>query len=148
MSWIDTRIILVLMGGGFLVGGILGISGIWKRWYWRSPRMIYAYMPIGIMFFLAALEQSVDLVQESTKRIIYASYFVLLGIAVWWLITPPAFIRPAWIRRIEEEPKWVYRAMVAAIKDGEDWSTKVATLEVLSKWIQSIKQRRPRQKKC
>ena len=135
----DTQFLLFLMGICFLAAGVAGISGKWKRWYWNSRRMAFAYLPFGILFLLAAIEQTIT---DPTLKIgIRVIEFLVLAIAIWWIVRLPQAIIPGWIKMIEMRPRSTYDAMAASAKAKEEWHSKVETPEALEKWIQSIERR-------
>ena len=71
MPELDLNFFIVLLGLFFLGLGLAGILGPYKRWYWKSKRMVYAYAPVGILFFLSALEKSIT---DSTRTRLSASW--------------------------------------------------------------------------
>ncbi len=136
MLKLDMRIFLLILGFLFSATGIASITGKYKRWYWNSRWVAYAYLPFGILFVLAAVGESYT--GQSLFQVFYALEIILFIIAAWWAIYPPRFIRPAWIRMIEEHPKEVYQAMSITVKKGFDWRSKVDDPEALEKWILSV----------
>ena len=136
----DTQfILLLLLGICFLVAGVAGITGKWKRWYWTSRRMAFAYLPFGLLFLLAAVGQTIT--DSTITQVIQVIEFLVLAVAVWWIVRPPQFIIPAWIKMIESHPRSTYDAMAAAVKGKEEWHSKVESPQALEKWIQSIEKR-------
>jgi hypothetical protein len=140
----DTQFLLFLLGICFLAAGAAGITGKWKRWYWNSRRMAFAYLPFGILFLLAAVEQTIT--DSTISTVMRVVEFLVLGVAVWWIIRPPQFVMPAWIKLIESHPKTTYDAMAAAVKAKEEWRSKVETAAALEKWMQTIERRSPKRK--
>lgn len=142
MPELDSQYFLLLLGFFFIGAGIAGISGRYKRWYWTSKRLTFAYLPFGILFLLAVIERSIT---DATLRVVVrVSEFIFLGIAVWWLVRTPQFIIPSWIRQIESRPNAVYEAMAAAVKKGEKWQDRVNDPQSLEKWIRSVEKRLPK----
>ena len=139
---LTSQIFLSAMGAFFLLAAVLGIVGRWKRWYWTSKRLVYIYLPIGILFLVAAVSQFFT--DKTYTTVFQAVEFVLLGVGIWWVARPPDFLKPAWIRTIEARPKAIYNAMARAVKQGEEWRSKVANQEALEKWIRAIEKRSPK----
>ena len=133
---LDSPIFLVILGSLFIAAAILGMTGRWKRWYWTSRKLVYLYLPIGALFYMATLGTWVKGAPLST--ILQGIEIILLGIAVWWVTRPPDFIKPLWIRTIEARPKAVYDAMAAAVKKGDEWHSKVQDPKALEQWIRAI----------
>jgi energy-coupling factor transporter transmembrane protein EcfT len=139
---LDSPIFLVVLGVFFIFAAILGMSGRWKRWYWTSPRLVYLYLPIGILFLLATLGYWVK--GGALSTVLQGAEFVMLGIAIWWVARPPDFLKPTWIRTIEAHPKAVYVAMAAAVKKGDEWHPKVQDPESLNQWIRTLEKKTPK----
>ena len=92
---LTSQIFLSAMGAFFLLAAVLGIVGRWKRWYWTSKRLVYIYLPIGILFLVAAVSQFFT--DKTYTTVFQAVEFVLLGVGIWWVARPPDFLKPAWI---------------------------------------------------
>ncbi len=139
MQLLESPYFLLVLGFIFLAVSIAGISGRYKRWYWTSKRLTFAYLPLGILFFLAVVEKYLS--GETLLTGIRVAEFFVLGIGIWWVLRTPKFILPPWIRQIEAHPKAVYEAMAAAVKKGEKWQDRVNDPKSLDKWIQSVEKR-------
>ena len=139
MGLLESPYFLLFLGFIFLGVGIAGISGRYKRWYWTSKRLTFAYLPFGILFFLAVIEKSVS--GETLLLGIRVAEYLVLGVAIWWMLRTPKFIMPTWIQQIEAHPKAVYEAMAAAVKKGEKWEDRVNDPKSLDKWIQSFERK-------
>ncbi len=139
---LNSPVFLAVLGVFFIFAAALGISGKWKRWYWTSPRLVYLYLPIGFLFLMATLGFWVK--SGTPTTVLQGVEFVLLGIAIWWVVLPPDILKPTWIRTIEAHPKAVYEAMAAAVKKGEDWHPKVQDPESLDKWIHALEKHTPK----
>jgi hypothetical protein len=142
MMQLEPKIFILLLGFFFSATGVAGLSGRYKRWYWNSRRMVYAYFPFGILFILAAVGQTYS--DPGIGRCFYIAEIAVFAVAAWWALWPPRFIRPAWIRRIEACPKEVYETMVKSVKDGKEWHSKVETSDSLEKWIRTIEKNIPK----
>jgi hypothetical protein len=140
MGGIDPKFLVVFLGFIFLAGGAAGISGRWKRWYFSSRRMAMAYFPAGILFLLEAVRQSVS---DGTPLswVLKGAEILSMAVAIWWIMRPPKFIIPAWIQTIEAHPRAVYDYMAMAVKNKEEWRSKVETPEALEEWIALVERR-------
>ena len=107
--------------------------------------MVFIYLPISILFFMVAGSQSVS--DPNATSILRVAEFIVLAIGIWWLSRPPKFMIPAWIQKIEEQPRAVYEAMVAAVKKGEPWHERVNSPEALEQWIKSLQKNTPKKSK-
>jgi hypothetical protein len=145
MLELDSRLFMVVLGLFFVSAGAAGISGKYKRWYWSSRRSVFAYIPVGLLFFLVALGQG--LTDLLVTKILWGSEVLVFAIALWWLIRPPKPFQPAWIQKIEAHPKAVYEAMQQQVKAGKEWQSRVQDLQSLEKWIQSIEKDLQRKRK-
>jgi len=143
LASLNSPTFLAVLGVFFIFAAALGMSGKWKRWYWTSPRLVYIYLPIGLLFLMATLGFWVKSGTPSST-VLQGAEFVLLGIAIWWVVRPPDILKPAWIRTIEAHPKKVYEAMAAAVKKGEEWHLKVQDPESLGKWIRALEKQSPK----
>ncbi len=139
LTSLDSPLFFAALGVFFLTASVFGITGKWKRWYWTSRKSVYLYLPIGVLFLLATLGFWVKTGILST--VLQGAEIALLGIAIWWVTSPPAFLKPAWIRTIESHPKSIYDAMAAAVKKGEEWHPKVQDPKSLDKWIRALEKR-------
>lgn len=135
----NTQFLLFFLGICFFAAGVAGISGKWKRWYWTSRRMAFAYLPFGILFLLAAVGQTIT--DSTLTLVMQVIEFLVMAITVWWIVRLPQFIIPAWIKMIEARPRTTYDAMAVSVKAKEEWRSKVETPEALEKWIQFIERR-------
>lgn len=140
----DTQFILFLMGICFFAAGIAGISGKWKRWYWTSRRIAFAYLPFGLLFLLAAVGQTIS--DSTLTLVLQVIEFLVLAVAIWWIVRLPQFMIPNWIKMIEMRPRMTYDAMAASVKAHEEWHSKVETPQALERWIQSIEKRSQKKK--
>ena len=134
-------LLLQALGIIFILMGIMGMTGIYKRWYWSGPTRAYGYVPFGILAILVSFEKPIKTFLGSNFWILIVLYALLLGLGLFVFAKPPKFIKPAWIRRIETEPKRVYQAMVEEVTAKQDWRKKVATQEALESWIKEIQKK-------
>ena len=145
MPALESQVFMLILGLFFLAAGTAGITGRWKRWYWSSRRMVFIYFPVAILFFMVAGGQSVS--DPAISNGLRVAEFIVMGIGIWWLARPPKFMIPAWIQKIEEQPRSVYEAMRAAVKKGEPWHERVNNPEALEQWIKSIQKNAPKKSK-
>lgn len=141
MSGLSFTLMLQLFGALFILMGLAGHLGLYKAWYWNSPNRIYGYVPIGVVFIVSSLEADLRAKLGQLDWMVVGLYVILFGLALWWFIKPPKFIKPGWIRLIEAASKRDYQVMVQDVKAGMDWHKRVATPEVLAEWIKEAHRR-------
>ena len=142
-----TTLLLQALGVLFFAMGVMGMLGVYKRWYWSSPTRAYGYAPFGLLFILVSLEKQLRELLGANFWMLIAAYVLILGLGLWGFIKPLDAFKPAWIKRIEAEPKRVYEAMASEAKGSQDWKAKVATPEALEDWIKEIQKKQRFQKK-
>jgi hypothetical protein len=144
MNNLDANWLLRLMGVFFILAGLAGITGRWKGWYWRSQKTAYGYIPLGALFVMTSFElQMLQWVGKATW-VIWAIYALIFAIGMWAFIRPPKFLKPEWIRTIEAQPPWIYKAMASQVKAGKDWRQRVENPQAIEDWIKEIKRQRPK----
>lgn len=144
MLKLDSQAFMIVLGSFFLIMGIAGITGKYQNWYWQSRRAVYAYPPIGLLFLLVALEQGV--VDPTWKQLLRIGEIGVFGIVLWWVLRPPKFLQPEWIRRIEQYPVEVYYALRDDVKQGVDWRSRIKDPSSLEHWIKSAEKKVGRSK--
>lgn len=141
-----STLLLQAIGIVFIILGILGMIGFYKRWYWSGSTRAYGYVPFGLLAILVSFEKPIKEFLGSNFWILIVGYTLLLGLGFFVFARPPKFLKPAWIQRIEEEPKRVYEAMAKEVKGKADWRKKVETPEALEAWIKEIHKKQRYQK--
>jgi hypothetical protein len=80
--------------------------------------------------------------------IAYQALLVLLMIiGVWWSLRAPDWIKPTWVRWVEEYPDTTQEAMHKAVEAGEDWQPHAASPEALEAWVKTLRPRKARSKR-
>ena len=140
---LDFPIVLSTFGVVFLALWIAALLGLWKKWYWRSQTgMVYGYIGISLASFFAAFQEQILAATNHTQWVSDGLIIVAMGLAIVLAYLSPQFLKPKWIQQIEREPKYVYKAMVAQIKDGVAWQEKLVDYYTLESWIKEIKKTR------
>ena len=122
------------------------MTGVYKRWYWAGSTRAYGYVPFGALAILVSFEKPLKASLGSNFWILIVGYTLLLGLGFFLFAKPPNFIKPAWILRIEQEPKRVYEAMAKEVKGKADWRKKAETPAALEAWIKEIHKKQRYQK--
>lgn len=137
---LDSDIVLRVLGVISIIIGLAGLLGFWKRWYWRSQRStVYGYPLLGIICFIVSFEDYILQNLLPKEWILISIYLVLFGIVVWISYSPPEFLKPKFVKRIEQEPQEVYERMARHVMEDKPWREKAKNLEALEKWIKEVK---------
>jgi hypothetical protein len=132
------QILLGLIGLGFVLLGLGAMTGLYKRWYWESPRRALPYLPMGLMFLLSMVDDRLQAVVDP-DWVVTAIFAALLGMVFWFALYPPALIKPAWVRTIETYPAGVYLEMARQAKSGNGWRARVSDSKRLTEWAEEIR---------
>jgi hypothetical protein len=136
----ETDVLIVIMGGLFIVIGILVRFGLWKSWYWRSRGGAYAYVTMGMVFILYA---GISRISEQGGIIYYlyiALFLLMIGLTVYFSLRPPAWMKPTWVTWIEKHPKSVVKAMKEAAQDSDfDWKERVVDEKSVDLWAKKFR---------
>jgi hypothetical protein len=139
---IDSQLVLRFLGVFSIVVGLVGLSGKWKRWYWRSQRnTVYGYPLLGFACILGSFEKEVQAALGGREWLVIVIYAILLGGALLVSYFPPKFLKPRWVKRVEQEPHWVYEKMVKEVMSDQPWGQKAKNMAALEKWIKEIKKK-------
>ena len=134
---LNPQLIISIIGVVFMALGISVRTGWWKKWYWRTRGGVYGYIPMGCLFLLYAYESKV--VQHVNNFVLVAVYVVLATLVVFLSLKPPKWIKPTWIRWIEEMPAATQKAMRNHAKEDDEWMDFVDSRESLQKWFKQLK---------
>lgn len=139
---LDSQVVLRVVGLFSIVVGLLGLTGVWKRWYWRSQRnTVYGYPLLGLACMLGSFEDTIQQMVGGREWLVIVFYIILLGGTVLISYSPPKFLKPRWIKRIEKEPHWVYEKMVKEVMADKPWRYKAKNMTELEKWIKEIRKK-------
>jgi energy-coupling factor transporter transmembrane protein EcfT len=138
---INTPLLLQVLGIIFIGIGIVARLGIWKKWYWRSPGMVYSYIPVGVVFLLYGFN---DLARERLGIYFWVyqvCYAIPVIVAVWWMVRLPSFVKPDWVRWVEAYPDQTYQAMQRAAQEDPSWESHVSSEQEVSAWAEALKKK-------
>ncbi len=147
MFGIDPAILITLFGLTFSGVGLAARLGLWKDWYWRTRGSVYGYVPLGLLFILYAFNE------RAAERLgqYYTFYQGLLAllmiVGVWWSLRAPDWIKPTWVRWVEQYPDTTREAMQKAVEAGEDWQPHMASPEALEAWVKTLRPQKARSKR-
>lgn len=139
---LDSQLVLRFLGVFSIFIGLLGLSGKWKRWYWRSQRnTVYGYPLLGLACILGSYEEEVRAFLSGKEWLIIVFYVILLGGSLVISYSPPRILKPHWVKRVEQEPHWVYEKMVKEVMSDKPWGQKAKNLDSLEQWIKEIRKK-------
>ncbi|HAF61349.1 MAG TPA: hypothetical protein DCK95_03370 [Anaerolineaceae bacterium] len=139
---IDSQLVLRFLGVFSIIIGIVGMSGLWKRWYFRSQRnTVYGYPLLGVTCILGSFEKEVQAALGGREWLVVVIYAILLGGALLISYSPPQVLKPRFVKRIEQEPHWVYEKMVKEVMSDKPWGQNAKNRTALEKWIKEIKKK-------
>jgi hypothetical protein len=134
----DTPFLLRTFGLIFIGIGIVARLGIWKKWYWRSRGMVYSYIPIGVVFFLYGLNEPARARLGTFYWFYQLGYAIPVIAALWWMVRPPSFVKPDWVRWVEAYPEKTFQAMQQAAEEDPNWESHVASEQKVAAWVKSL----------
>jgi len=146
MFGIDPQFLIQALGFAFIVAGVAARTGTWKNWYWRSRGAVYGYIPLGFLFLLYSFNAQAE-ERLGAYYVVYQGIGVLLLVlGVWWSLRPPAFVKPRWVRWIEEYPLKVRKAMQRAVENGDDWESHMTSREAVDAWVKTLRSKKRKSK--
>jgi hypothetical protein len=146
MPSINTNLLLIAFAVVFIVISLLGFFGIWKNWYWQSPRRVYPYLPLGFLFLLATFDTQLRKYFSGNEWIVTVIYGAIMAVVIWFTVAPPKAIKPKWVRIIEEHPPQVYTELAHQAKHDQSWRNHVRDEQSLRLWIEQARKKPARKK--
>lgn len=135
---LDLDFVILLMGLAFIFFGLYMRLGNMKQVYWKSPRSMSSYIPLGLVFIGANYLDEMAL----QPKPIYYGYIVLFGLVVvltlWFSTNAPDFMKPNWVRWVEKQPSHIQKAMAAEAEGNKDWLTNVTSETAVENWAKQI----------
>jgi hypothetical protein len=141
---LDLSVWMQAIGVGFILIGISIRTGLWKNWYWRSRGGNYGYIPMGIIFLLYAFQE--QLTARLGLPVLVGIFVVIIAIAVWFAMRTPAFMKPAWVIRVEKHPKKIIHLMAEDVTKGEKWEPWVENQAEVDAWAARVTKKLPKDK--
>jgi hypothetical protein len=137
MPGLDTDLLLSAIGLGLIAYGLYVRFGSWKDWYWKTRGGMYGYIPLGLMLLFEA-----NYIQfiPNAPRYISIVVLVLLALVVLYLtIKQPYWIKPNWVRWLENQPKRIQQAMQEDAQLDKNWSRHTNSAEAVELWAKELK---------
>lgn len=138
---INTQVLLLAFGALFIGAWLAAVMGRWKRWYWRSRRMVYVYLALGALFIVSSFESQLIDGLGLARWTVQTGYAVLIAAGIYLLVRPPRWMKPPWVRMIDDQPDYVYEIMAEQVKKGKSWEEKVEDRRALENWIKNASRR-------
>ena len=146
MPSFDTTLLLIAFAAVFIGISVLALVGIYKKWYWQSPRRAYPYLPLGLLFLLAMFDDQLQGIFSGNEWIVTAIYAIFMAVVIWFAVAPPNAIKPKWVRIIEEHPPYVYQELARQAASGEEWREHVRDEQSLRMWVDQARRKAPKKK--
>jgi hypothetical protein len=141
-----------VVAGVFMVIFLIVRLGLIKSWFilktlpgLLSARMFYAMLPLSLFFVGLGISAlfPYENVDKGAQAVIFAS-FPLLVLMFLFMIWPPRFIQPGWLRWLEREYGYCLDILV---KEGQkmdrwEWEDRVRTRAGMQAWIDEVFARR------
>jgi hypothetical protein len=137
---------MLVIGGFFLIVGIIVRLGFWKDWYWKGLKLVYGYIPMGLLFIFVYFKPQISQIIKSEIFNYYLPIAILLIMSALFSSRTPGFIKPKWVNWIESHPKRVVDRMVADVKSGVDWVSKVKDKKSIDAWARQIISKLPKKR--
>jgi hypothetical protein len=144
MTASQAQLLMQIFGVFFLAIGLAARLSIWKGWFWRQQRMVYGYIPLGLLLIVYSFNEQAKAGLGPNYLVFQILTGLMLVIGAWWTARPPAFVKPDWVRWVEAHPKRVIDAMAQAVKKGESWGEKVKSKETVDAWARALKMKLPK----
>ncbi len=141
---LDVNFVIYLMGAAFVFLGLYIRLGNMKKAYWKSPRSITGYVPLGLVFLVAGYYETASQQAPYFFYAYIALFVVLVGLTIFLGARPPQFVKPRWVRWVEKYPRSVQKAMAAASEDEPDWEKNVATEAAVDAWAKKLSRKGPK----
>ena len=138
MPDINDQWLIIGFGSVFFALGVTARLGLWKGWYWNSRKSAYGYIPVGLAFLTYNWRPEIEAFFGSEVAF-YVIFVLLFIVGGWWSLSPPNFVKPFWIRWIEEQPHEVQEAMHKQVKNDEEWRSRVTSRRAVEQWARSIR---------
>jgi hypothetical protein len=149
----DFLVLGICMGGmsiAFLTFGILARLGYFKGVYVSKgfpvlvpKELVYAMVPFGLMIGLLAILPLIPPIDELRMKIVI--YFgpplwIIGGIFAIW---QPRWLKPAWLRWLEDNYGHVREGMFEEARQmgARNWEAQVRTQTDLERWADSVAQK-------
>jgi len=144
---LDIDFAILVMGAAFVLLGVFIRLGNLKQVYWKSPRSMTSYIPLGLVFIGANYLDDLALQPRPVYYAAIAVFAVLVGLTLWFSTKAPDFMKPAWIRWVEKHPERVRKAMAEEAEGNKEWQANVVSEEAVDAWARQISRKAPPSKK-
>jgi hypothetical protein len=140
----------ILLVGSGLVFIVLGLGirlGYWRWWYlgpddpifYPKPG-VYGFITLGLTCVVLSLVFVFPYPNPLSRIMFWGSFFLcilsilLVGLQPWW-------IKPAWVRWLEEENADILDRLIEEARRTKDWHKRVATQEGLEAWVAEVREK-------
>jgi hypothetical protein len=143
---LNLNYLISIMGGIFVLLGIFIRLGHMKQVYWKSPRSMVGYIPLGFVFALAGFYEPASKAAPTMFYAYLGLFAIVVGLTLYFAIRPPKFIKPAWVLWVEKHPHAVQKAMAADTENNENWKQNVTSEAAVNSWAKQLGRKLPKKK--
>jgi hypothetical protein len=141
---------LIVVGLGVIVFGGLVRIGWYKRWYLMDDDSIffdksahYAFLPLGLSLILLGIMLLLPPLSKASSYALYG-FFILGGLGATLFFWQPSWLKPSWIRWLEENNQDILDLIIEEGRKTKDWGKVVATQEGLEAWVAEVRRKHDR----
>jgi hypothetical protein len=131
----------------FIVMGVLIRIGRFKRWYlvaddsmFYHKAAYYAFIPWGLASLLLTTLPFLPTGRAGQDLVEYV-IFSLMGIGVLLTFWQPRWLKPDWVRWLEENNQDILDLVIEEGRKTKDWGKMVATQEGLEAWVAEVRRK-------
>jgi hypothetical protein len=138
---------LLVLGGLVFVGGLLVRIGKLRHWFvmpnypvLMPKAAVYAQLVLGLMIASIAMSLLMP-TSEAARNVWLWIVFPLLAIALVLAVWQPSWIKPRWVRWLEENHGDILELLIEEGRKTPGWSKRVSTQEGLEAWVAEVRRK-------
>jgi hypothetical protein len=132
------RLFLIVIGGGIRLG-------YGRRWYlgpddpifYPKPG-VYGSVPLGLSFWCILL---VLVLPEPWQTFATWAAFSFAGLCILLVGLQPRWVKPQWVRWLEEENDDILDRLIQEARWTKDWEKRIAIQEGLEAWVAEVREK-------
>lgn len=134
----DVDFAITVMGAAFVLIGVFIRMGNLKQVYWKSPRSMTSYIPLGLVFMSASYLDDLALQPKPIYYTAIVIFAALVALTLWFSTKAPNFMKPQWTRWVEKNPERVRKLMAEEAEGNKEWKANVVSEEAVDAWARQI----------
>ncbi|MEW5956940.1 MAG: hypothetical protein AB1801_04395 [Chloroflexota bacterium] len=147
MEGFGVAFFLIIVGLGVIVFGGLIKIGWYKRWYLMNDDSIffdksahYAFIPLGLSFISLGIMLLLPPLSKASSYALY-TFFFLGGLGVIFFFWQPSWLKPSWVRWLEENHSDVLDILIDEARKTPNWGHYVSTRADMEYWVAGVRQK-------